>query len=364
MTAYWGWVPNKTGAISFTQIGSQCGLDLLYDKVRETPDACHVVCVQNRTLKLDDSLFDWRSRLNNSLLNKEDTNFILSAQCRKRIGSSPHLTGRIICKFGKIRKDSIDRDLTQNEQVFEVTFRLKRNGMCGLTNLVVSENTTYHGEDHEHFKEYLISQSYMFLRDMVHRHKHHDPKSDTFLDIRKATNEPGAMTSLKKHISYNLGKMVIKQPTKSEPDTIQNSLGILAYLSSYQNSFNVSTYPDGHMGATKASLDAEYSRVSMSLTSLRWGCSVALGFYYFISKLLTWSPLSCWNIWNIVYLSFLVAMLLYMGQITKVFDLRKNRFSMELLRVLPYFKATTIIALSASILSLFYFVFILLNLPA
>ena len=354
MTYYWGWVPNKTGAISFTQIGTQCGQKLLFEDTSETARGCNVVSIQNRTLKLDDSLFDIRTRFQNSLLGKEDTFFMLSAECRRRRTSSDCLTGKISCRFGKADWRDIEQFVEDTELVFEVTFRLKRNGMCGFRNVSISDDDIIYVGGREFLEEYLVSQAYMFLRDMVHRHKHHDPKSDTFLDIKTASENRSPISAIKNQITYSLGKMVITQPLKYEPETIQNSLGILAYLSSFQNSVDVHTYKKEHLSSIKDSLNAEYSRINLQLTGIRWACGVFLGLYYFLSKIepLNFGSLDKWTYWNAIYLAVLVAVILYMGQITKVIDIRKIKLSMELTRVFPYFRLFTATAIAFSLAAL------------
>lgn len=310
-------------------------------------------------MALDDSLFDMRTRFQNSLLGKEDTFFILSADCRKREGSSDCLTGKISCRFGNISEENVHNFSAFTDPIFEITFRLKRNGICGFGEASISDDILIYSGPKEFFQEYLASQAYMFLRDMVHRHKHHDPKSDTFLDLNKITQEQKTPTAIKKRVSYNLGKMVITQPQKDEPETIQNSLGILAYLTSFQNSTGITTYDSQHSAAIKASLDAEYSRINLRLTSIRWACGVLLGVYYFLGKIhpFTFNQSFEWTHANVLYLTVLVAIILYMGQITKVFDLRKTKVSMELTRVFPYYKVRTAAVLSATIALLYFAVF-------
>lgn len=280
---------------------------------------------------------------------------MMSAECRRRQTSSEYLTGKISCRFGNVNAKNIDNFTASTEHVFEVTFRLKRNGMCGFKNIVISDSLITFEGARKHFEEYLVSQSYMFLRDMVHRHKHHDPKSDTFLDLKTVTHNPRPLTAIKNSISYDLGKMVITQPLKDEPETIQNSLGILAYLNSFQNSVGVTTYDETHSATIKASLNAEYSKINMRLTGLRWACGVILGFMYFLSKT---GPTSIgqpneWTQFDAVFLSLTVGIILYMGQITKVYDLRKSAWSMELTRAFLYYKIPSIISILVAIGLLF-----------
>jgi len=178
MVRYRGWVPNKTGKLSFSQIGKQSSQELFFHTECKTDYGCFFYCVQKRTIKLDDSLFDISTKFGTLLQNKDDIIFVLDAICKTRIGSSDNLTGRIKCKFGILRKPHVFADVRNANAVFDVTFSLLRNGVCSINRIHIGEDIDYGENDIEDVEEFIASQSYMFLRDMVHRHNGYKKPSE------------------------------------------------------------------------------------------------------------------------------------------------------------------------------------------
>jgi len=141
--------------------------------------------------------------------------------------------------------------------------------------------------------------------------------------------------------------MVIKNPLKDDPDSHQSALGILAYLESFLSSQGVSeVYSEQHLKTMKASLDAEYGKLTFKIAGLRWFCGILLGVYYFVGRVLfSWESLSEWELGNLIYLIILGVSLLVMMQKTKILDYRRNKIYLELMKIVPYYKMRSTIIL-------------------
>lgn len=340
MSNYRAWVPNKTGLLSFSQIGNLSSTQIECAEAISQKKWIEYFCVERRTRKLDDSLFGYKYKLEGLLPGRKDTFFVLNSKCKSKGRSSRFLTGSITAYYG-VHKPKVEKsiDLNSLKKLFSVNFCLSRTGECRLFNCNITDELLNHRENsnesfnlNQNSEGYLVSQAYMFLRDVTHRHKHHDPKSDTFLDIVPYSK------NWKKRIAYRLGKKVIKQPLRNKPDTMQEALGILAYLRSFQSTFGVSVYTPDHLDSTKESLNAEYNKTVALLTNRRWVWGITLaGFYYWITKLINWE-IGKWDIQNFLAAVGFSLLLLLALQQTNILDIRLKRWAIETFKILSFAK--------------------------
>ena len=357
MTVFRAWVPNKTGLLSFSQIGALSAYaNADCNEPSVAADGCYFYCVERRTTKLDDSVFNIADFLGRVSKKKKEIFFVLDAICETKSPSSDTLKGTIHCKYGDPKSTVKTRkDTSVLTQVFSVSFSLHRNGTCEFSKQKLEKNvrTSYSGP--APLAEYLTSQSYMFLRDMVHRHKHHDPKSDTFLDI-KSNNKHWPY-----EIAYNLGKMVIKQPISGKPKSIQDALGILSYLESLQASKKLKVYDPLNISATRNSLDAEYKRVVQSHANLKWVWGVILAaYYYWVTKSWDWIK-GIHDIFPIVTGISGVLLLIFAFQATDIIDFRFKQRMLELEKVTTFNKFASLLFLVFIMTTCIIGMYLLLN---
>ena len=281
MVRYRCWVPNKTGKLSFSQIGKQNPDGIIYRKNHDCKTGCVYLVAQDRSFILDDSLFSLYSRFARPLMGVKDTIFILSGDCEKKPVSSDTLIGQIWCKYGRINGKNFQNDIGGCDKVFSAKYKLFRNGECKITCVLIGENITFKGE-YKHVEEWIASQCYMFLKDILHRHKHHPKSSDTFLDIKIWQRDD----PWKKYIAYSLGNMAIKTPNTDKPTTFQNTLGVLSYLQSLLHSHSLThLYDDENIKAWRSSLTAEHANITFNITGRRWLSGLILSAYSFSSKI-------------------------------------------------------------------------------
>lgn len=329
MSRYRGWVPNKTGKLSFSQIGKQNPEDIIFYKKHDCEQSCNYFIAQNRSFKLDDSIFNVYSRFGSTFANAEDIIFVISATCKKKPVSSDNLIGQVWVKYGKIKGNNFQSEIGDCDKVFSANFIVKRDGACKVSGLNFGDTIIYDGE-YSHVEEWAASQTYMFLKDILHRHKHHPKSSDTFLDIRTvAQGQPW-----KRHVAYNLGKMAIKSPDVDKPETFQNTLGVISYLQSLIGTHEIrGLYEESNIVAWKASLNAEYSNVLFHVTGRRWFSGAVIAFYTFCgARLVTWDE--GLTIQPSVYIIGYVALVLSLFQFSNIYSALKFQNVIDLFSLL------------------------------
>jgi hypothetical protein len=81
------------------------------------------------------------------------------------------------------------------------------------------------------FEKSVSDQAYFFLRDLCHKHQHHDENEDTILILQTRTvNE----TEWRKYVLYSLQYQIIKAKRSSYAFAAIQALGILAYCTSFR----------------------------------------------------------------------------------------------------------------------------------
>ena len=226
-----GWVPSVTGRLSFSQIGNLSDSGVSFAEAYYDEYSGYVFCIQDRTKILDDSIYGIFSAV--SKLFNARTVFELDAIAPAVGDEFPELIGTIRCHGGRtITKASLtDKSILSEKELFKVRFKLKRCGQVRLFGIEFTDLVLNYGKFTTSDKSYLYAQCYIFLKDMVHRHRHHDSADDTFVEMRRYNR------GWKKGIAFQLMRRIIKRPIKNDPESFQEALGVLAYLKSFQSHF-------------------------------------------------------------------------------------------------------------------------------
>lgn len=274
---YRAWVPCITGKLAFSQIGRLCDPPTHFVKSLNTNDGCAVFCLQDRTSILDDSLFGWKGKIRK--LFGVRIVFELDSFARFKGLEAPTLAGTIRCLAGKYSDIAPENGekLREKEELFKVRFVLRRSGYARLfgfeTNPIFSNGADLSEEE----KVYFYAQSYIFLKDMVHRHRHHSAGDDTFVEMQSSS------AGWKRRIAYQLMKRVIRRPISGDPNSFQDASGILSYLQSYQKSLSIKVYDDIYLDVMKQSFAAEHIKLKDKIADMRFVYTVIVGIFSFIS---------------------------------------------------------------------------------
>ena len=259
---FWGWIPCLNGRLSFSILGGF---------LRESPSKeiksfteNGFLCKTQRNLR--DGIF---SRNQNSFLalkaSKLDTKtndlefcFSGSSSITRDI-KLDRLNGQIHIKcIEQIQKDALN---SQN-LIFTTDVTVFRNGRCRFENGIIGDNVIWSdASEKEVVIEYLTSQSYMFVRDVFHRHKHHTASSDTIIDIYAENNK-----DWESHICFDLSRYVIKYK-KSGISRIIEKLGTLAYLEAFMQTIKPEVrkklFSSDSINILKSSLEIEQRKISV-----------------------------------------------------------------------------------------------------
>lgn len=348
MVRYRGWIPNKTGKLSFSQIGKQNPQNIIYSAERDCNEYCSYLVAQNRLFKLDDTATNYYSKYLRPLNLVEDVTFVITAKCRKRPVSSDFLVGEVWCMLGNINQENFLADIGSSEKVFSARYVVTRSGLCKIHRVNFGPDINFNGEPTD-AEEWIASQTYMFLKDILHRHKHHPDSSDTFIDIKSVRDGEKWI----RYVAYNLGKMAIKGPDLDNPKTFKNTIGVIAYLESLLESFGLNDiYTSKNIEAWKSSLEAEHSNIMFQIGGRRWTGGAIMGFYSFMGTWLKWKPFCAWTEWNYIYLSVYFAILCAVFQYAQIYSFIGNRQRLtDVFKVLSYNRniSSLILVLIASI---------------
>lgn len=333
MVRYRGWIPNKTGKLSFSQIGKQSPNNVIFETESECNNNCSYLVAQNRLFKLDDTALNYYSRYLRPLNLVEDVIFTISAKSRKRRKNSDYLIGQVWCKLGNVNEDTFLNNIGSCEKVFSASYVVHRKGACKIHNVEFGPDINFNGPESD-AKEWIASQTYMFLKDILHRHKHHPESSDTFIDLKAVSDG----SHWKRYVAYNLGKMAIKGPDVENPITFKNTIGVISYLESLLESFKIDDiYTNKNIEAWKSSLEAEHSNITFQIGGRRWIGGAIMAIISFIGSWLHWKDLSKWTEWNLIYLAAYLAILYGVFQYAHIYSAIGNRQRLtDILKIASY----------------------------
>lgn len=255
--------------------------------------------VETRSLRQDDSLFkDVKALLPSGLspFNMRDTYYSMSAMRTYDENGVPQLTGVISCWYGRIEFSELNRYrnntpshdefvsiLSGSHFLHSVDFKLRLCGECFFGNYEQSPKLVHNISD-EDFMRDVISQAYMFLRDMAHRHKHHHYSEDTFIDTKK--NEDG----WHRKIAFDLARQAIKKPLPKVPSSYDDALGIISYLRTFQHSYadklpEEIVYSENSIDAWEKSIRGEGDKSSKNYALKLYLGGLKLGIAYLFTGL-------------------------------------------------------------------------------
>lgn len=239
---------------------------------------CFVECAEIRTKRLDDSVFQLRSR--SARKANKNVVFSMAATARSVSKSQPYLRGTICCHIGEYSNESVKKGYQwRDAPAFKVSFVLSRTGKLTLQKLILGDRLKAAvAKNGDAAIDYLFKQSYFFLKDMVHRHRHHRNTDDTFIECTRGGE------GYKKVIAYQLGKRLIRRPIEKDGNTYQSALGILAYLRTYQSSTGTHVYSDEGLTNISSSLSAEYTVSQNNYINRKWLGAAALSIYTYVSS--------------------------------------------------------------------------------
>lgn len=349
-----GWIPSVTGRLSFSQIGQVTSSRLHNSDYEQSNDGCYLYCYEIRTAKIDDSIFKFKSILKR--LFGVNVVFELTGKSEFINHNQPKLIGKVNCYILNKHRWAITPGMLQEHKpTFGLSFVIERNGIVKLHNLIIDNNNLdFEGYDNKHLVKEFVSQCYFFLKDMIHRHRHHSGGHDTFIEPQFD------MEGWENKIAYQLGKRIIRRPINGNVESYQSTLGIIAYLRAFQNAVGKEVYYEKNIGFVEASLTAENQKLLFKITSQRWGWSIVIGFYTFlISKFVNWN---C-GITVATFVSAIIwlVLIIYAMHRTHVYSLGSNSLFIELMRLFSAFRNKgRVLALCLSV-SLFFITYLKLT---
>lgn len=338
MTNYTGWVPTNTGALSFSSIGYQYKFsNRIFGYNKTLDDDLNVYVVEPRKLRQDDSFYAGVVSMlptGAQIFYNNDTHFVLHAVCENQCNRNSPLRGVIKCVSGDLQYEDLesargsaefdalfDDEINKATLIFSVEFLLERTGQVTFENFLQSENLSLY-DPNEEFDKSATYQSYMFLRDMAHRHKHHHHGDDKFLGLKASTED------WKDSVAFDLGRQIIRQPKSSVSSTYLDVIGVTAYLETFQNLFLKKSpiYSEDQLASLRESLKSENQRIVTRNTDrrYRWGLIIA-----FLTLIVGKSVNFRDGISKAEYASliFLGVMALIAMQHGAFFSIKNNRFS-------------------------------------
>jgi len=290
MGLYRGWIPTVSGRLSFSEVGhtrtpSRCIYANASDGTRR-----YVVCYQARDLS-DALLPRWiREAANRTLLKRQGKFwFVLVAQTgpQSKLGLE-ELRGCVFLisskndwkkaenslkeqvkdlqnevlnynknSFINIQEkvNNLKNELSSKSDYFAL-FKIKRGGQANIFCPKKIGCIFFNKE-----KQYLLgSQVYYFLRDVCHRHQHHDSKTDTILNMYESKLSDDF--SWRRETLYSIFRTIIQIKRTKKPDQIMRALGLLAYAKAFSKvnkTDKANGLPVYNFEALEKSLDASFN---------------------------------------------------------------------------------------------------------
>lgn len=267
-TVFKAWVPNVSGALSFSTIGSGFYPSQPVRANIGDQSVRYIIAYQERNLL--DAVFPFLARFRG--LRGKFICLCVAHSSDNPLDSSEDLQGRIFIFHDhdqwerdpkglvhqsqqKLRRfvtagggaslrnyfSSTHSQLLQQLLAFSdffVDFTLNRNGVTTLTipdnyEALISPNApSFPGTlaDRQHVERIVCSQLFFFLKDLAHNHQHHDPKLDTLVDIHPFHND----IEWRARIIRILYRKVIEYKRNVRPSNYHSSLGMLIYAKSFR----------------------------------------------------------------------------------------------------------------------------------
>ena len=267
-----GWVPTVSGRLSLSIFGdtnhprTTVNANIADGKTR------YIVCYQQR--KLLDAVLPFKNILAKFVLRLEGT-FWCSCIAKCSNDSTlieDKLEGRLLIFNGKKlwKKNGAEKIIHQKQALlkqfqflendsniisyyeeefnslknslgllssFYVDFTMGRDGVVTFTipdQLDISPDAPAFPEDtkaREHLIHVVSSQLFFFLRDIAHRHQHHDPKTNTIVDLYRVNGDDYTWRC---DTLRNLYRKILEFKRSRQELIYSSSLGMLAYVNSFK----------------------------------------------------------------------------------------------------------------------------------
>lgn len=273
-THYRGWIPTITGQLSFSHFG-KCEIYETRSVNRADPSKRYLLSAQMRSTW--DVLVPFRKHLGEFITGlrgqlyfvcyaetkptttpKDDQGalvgraFIIETGARWNDVVSPELdrtvdelnayaysaTALPIAEHFEHRLATLDSICTEN-CAFQGNFHLKRNGVIDVyidEHVKTAKNAPKfpdHALARKHVRHILAAQLFSFIRDIGHQHQHHNPKTDTIVDLHEFSDDDDV--TWRKHTLYGIYRRIISYKRRPVVDHQLMSLGLLAYAKAFRN---------------------------------------------------------------------------------------------------------------------------------
>lgn len=269
---YRGWIPNVTGALSFGTFGEVSHPPLPISANRADRLTRYVICYQTRDKS--DVQLPFRQFLGPILFKIQGRIWFLcvGVTSPSKPAGQDYLSGRVFLfndkstwhttvepmisqsqdylnafEFGRTTqtiKEYFDDTYVELQErvaplsIFNLGFRLHRSGVITIElpeNMVRVENAPKFptGEPEKSFMKHLVTaQAFYFLRDIGHRHQHHDPNTDIIVDIHELPERDDL--TWRKLTLFGLYRHIIRYKRKYDAEIFYNALGVLAYARAFR----------------------------------------------------------------------------------------------------------------------------------
>lgn len=265
------WLPTVSGRLSFSSFGHSIYPRATRYTNRASGDERFLICFQRR-IGIDAAL-PFASAFANALWDR-DGDFIYVTLCkavphedrpqealvgdvfilqRKVVGSEAQQVvdalRKLLARYkeaefaGKLSKyiehewDRCCRDLDRM-CAFRVAMEVCRSGK---TTIEIDDATLVRTDwpslgdtpqDREKFAHRLAAQIFYFLRDIGHHHQHHDPATDTIVDLFPFDGRDDF--SWREQVLYNIYRTIIQYKRNPKNKQFHECVGLLAYASTFQ----------------------------------------------------------------------------------------------------------------------------------
>jgi hypothetical protein len=266
-----GWIPTVAGALSYGTFGEASHPPRAVAANRSDRSTRYLVCYRARDCS--DGLLPFRAILGPRLLGLQGKLWFdcIAESTTVRIGDQDKINGHIFLFNDrrewttnilpalqaaqtrlKAYQSAVDGALQKYFQqtfsdlnddlpsmsAFNAKFCVSRTGISEIhldDNMTVNMNapripSTQPRRDH--IRHILAAQIFFFLRDIGHRHQHHDPNTDTIVDLWP--DNPNDPFEWKLQTLYSLYRKVISYKRLRERGSFASSIGVIAYADTFR----------------------------------------------------------------------------------------------------------------------------------
>jgi hypothetical protein len=165
----------------------------------------------------------------------------------------------------------LDSICTEN-CLFQGNFSVKRNGVIDIyvdVDVKTAPDAPKFPDEplaKRHVRHILAAQLFSFIRDIGHQHQHHNPKTDTIVDLHEIIDDDD--TRWRKHTLYGIYRRIISYKRRPHVEQQLMALGLLAYAKAFRNvcvSEGIDCLPPYYDLETRESISATEARVRYSL---------------------------------------------------------------------------------------------------